>query len=304
MLGGMRMSNSIKVFVLDDSKVESELIRQDVLEALGPETEIHICHDTQSGQDQLKAGNFQLGIIDIRLKGDKRGTEFLKNCRKQNIPLPEKVLFVSNFADEETAMCAMNLCATLIPKTSDLVQSGESPLRLVLKKLFHPLRRYLESIFPGKSVYAQETRETLYLALTRPKSMLLILGSQGSGRQHLANHLTHAFKQTLQQEITSSRIDFAVHRKISSEDIKYLFNPSNLILLENVDSFPKEYLKLLDHHLADQSLNATVVITASSYQSALQIPKLQSRLTHRITLKPIEEPFPKTNHFNRLPGNR
>lgn len=283
----------MRVLILDDSFIEREKIRSDVVATLGPTVEIDVAAKINEADDFLKQHSYDLGIFDVRLDEATSGIDFLKSLKKTG-NAPTTVFLVSSYADEEIIHISTHEDISLLPKDHH-EQSGkkESPLRYVLKSMLDPSREIFRKAFPGDSSYARQIRELLFYSKSQLESPTLISGPLSSGKTFLASSIIQSIYPKLNKYLLEtfdcSDLKDQPLLKIQQKIISASKQEFPHLIIENINCVQEIYIteisKLIEKHLKMMK----IIVTADSSTGWIDCSSLRDLFHSRIQLKVLSE---------------
>lgn len=128
----MPMERVNEVLLVEDNPGDSLLIREELLEAFGPELEVTAVETCRRALDALRSRDFQVVLLDLSLP-DSRGLDTVEAVRRQAPDVP--IVVFSGDEDQETALQALRVGA------QDYLVKGKADTNLLMRALRYACER-------------------------------------------------------------------------------------------------------------------------------------------------------------------
>jgi DNA-binding NarL/FixJ family response regulator len=288
----------MNVLILDDNHLECKRIADEVSGVLGPGTSIDTANTTEEATQFLHDKDYELGIFDIRLGEPRLGTSFLNDLLQNGRKAPKSVVFVSNYADETTAVVASQMGSTLLPKSDSQLAGCSTPLRQVLIRMTDKTRDEIKLLYPGQSNHAQEVTEQLYLATQNKPSVLAIVGPEKSGISYISGALIRlmacksAYPSLLIQRINCMMSKSGLKSSIQAELPGIIDSGFPHLILENIDEVNLSDLEHLTDFIERYHNSVKFILTGRDFSRVLRLEKMRHLIMFMTTLKPLGDRLP------------
>ncbi len=188
-----------KIFIVDDDKnFVSQL--KDALESEGKLYLIETAFSEEEFYKKFKPYDFDLVLLDIRLKKNKEGMEILKYIKEENPLLP--VIMITAYPDVDSAIEALKIGAKdyiqkekvdikmLVKIINSVIREAESKKRaLGLEKILSHFSEPIKIV--GESKAIEEVKEKIKIAAEDGEITVLIRGETGVGKEIVARNIHH-----------------------------------------------------------------------------------------------------------------